>query len=389
MADVDARLRESGHASLMAYGRKSAGQGTAYKFCTELEAALQKVLNKAGLTMMYGGNYASTARLISYIRRNRPDVVHLHCINGYCVNIYRLLNFLAKENINTVVTHHAEFFYTANCGHSHSCTHFYDCAECTACPLPRSAAENTRKGFPHRSWVRMRRAFNAFRPGKLCFTAVSPWVAGRSALSPVVAGFPCKVVENGLDTSIFYRRTPSEAVLSRLNLQGRKMILHVTASFTDTANSLKGGDKIIELARLMPDSLFVIVASYNDVRETLPDNIIMWGRASSQQELAELYSAADLCVIASKRETFSMIVAESLSCGTPVAGFKAGGPESIAISDYSRFVEYGDIHALKNAAYSLMSIPYNRNEISDRAIVCFDSKVMADKYIKVYQSMLS
>jgi glycosyltransferase involved in cell wall biosynthesis len=37
-----------------------------------------------------------------------------------------------------------------------------------------------------------------------------------------------------------------------------------------------------------------------------------------------------------------MIVAESLCCGTPVVGFKAGGPESIAIDDYCVFVQFLD-----------------------------------------------
>ena len=41
--------------------------------------------------------------------------------------------------------------------------------------------------------------------------------------------------------------------------------------------------------------------------------------------LAEYYSLVDVTVITSFHETFSMVVAESLSCGTPIVGFKAGG----------------------------------------------------------------
>ena len=39
-----------------------------------------------------------------------------------------------------------------------------------------------------------------------------------------------------------------------------------------------------------------------------------------------------------------MVTAESLCCGTPVVGFKAGAPEQIAIKEFSEFVEYGDLN---------------------------------------------
>ena len=42
-----------------------------------------------------------------------------------------------------------------------------------------------------------------------------------------------------------------------------------------------------------------------------------------------------------------MIVAESLCCGTPVVGFKAGAPEQITIKEYSEFSEFGNIEILK------------------------------------------
>ena len=387
VADVDAHLREIGHRSIICYGRKEAPfQSDVHKFCTEAEAAVHKLANRAGM-LMYGGNLLSTRRLESVIRHEKPDVVHLHCINGYCVNIYRLLHFLAKADIPTVMTHHGEFFYTGNCGHALDCLKFAQADGCISCPYPRQATGALFFDRAHAAWCKMKRAIQSFKPDKLVFTAVSQWVKERASLSPIVAGYPCEVVENGLDTDVFKPTPLSAEALKKWPQNGRKTVLHVTASFSDAPGTFKGGDTIVELARRMPDVNFVIVASYSYVTGNLPDNMLLRGRAGSQRELAELYTAADLTVIASKRETFSMIVAESLCCGTPVVGFKAGGPESIAMPWCTRFVEYSEIDALAVATNDMLSSAIDRKIVSDQARLRYSKEMMADKYMAIYQSL--
>ena len=388
--DIDHDVRVQGVTSLVGYGRgaRVEMQGV-YKFCTEAEAAFQKVCNRAGC-LMYGGNRLSTHRLIGYIRAEQPDIVHIHCINGYCVNIYRLLAFLADEKVRTVVTHHAEFFYTGSCGHAYDCLRFADMTDgCRHCPTPRAA---TGAWIARRSacaWTKMRRAFQAFDRRRLMFTAVSQWVAGRSQLSPIVEGFACRVVENGLDTSVFRPMPLPDALRKRLPANGRKSVIHVTASFSDAADTFKGGDKIITLARRMPHVNFIIVSSFSSVTSSLPENITVWGRAASQTELAALYAWADLTVIASRRETFSMIVAESLCCGTPVVGFQAGGPESIAIAEYCDFVAYGDLEALERAAVTMLERRFDGGRMAQQAAARYSRERMVSEYLDVYRELLS
>lgn len=386
--DIDNVLVERGIDSIICYGRKdTANKKRTFKFCTEYEAALQKILNRLGLVTMYGGNYLSTQRLISKIKKEAPDIVHIHCINGYCVNIYRLMDYLAESGIKTLVTHHAEFYYTGNCGHAFECMKFSSGDECRDCKLPKRSAENARKGFPHESWRKMNELFHRFKPGCLHFTAVSPWVKERSALSPIVKGYPCTVVMNGIDTSVFHYISETADVKARLPQGYDKIVFHATASFTDRP-SLKGGHYIIELAKQMPDLLFVVAASYVDISGSLPKNILLWGRAKDQNELARLYSAADVTVITSRRETFSMIVAESLCCGTPVAGFKAGGPETIAIETYSEFVPYGDINALARAVSGLLDKSINSESISAEGFQLYSKERMVESYLNVYKQIL-
>ena len=392
VACVDAELRRRGHESLVCYGRKAAAAADGrLKFGSEWEAAASKVVNRAG-RLMYASSPLATRRLMRKIRREHPDVVHLHCINGYCVDIYRLLHFLAAEGIKTVVTHHAEFFYTANCGHALDCMAFTEADGCRRCPRPRAATGALMADRANTSWRRMREAFAAFAPGQLVFTAVSPWVAGRSKFSPVTAGHECRVVENGLDDSVFCYQADGDRRAERALVPDchERMVLHVTASFSDAPGTFKGGDEIVALARLMPDVTFVVAASYVDIKGELPANLYVHGRTRDQHELAALYRAADATVIASKRETFSMIVAESLCCGTPVAGYRAGGPESIAIEPYCRFVDRAEgTAALAAALRHLMAEPFDPDEISAQAIEKFSSQRMAENYINVYNTLLN
>lgn len=387
---IDAELRRLGHESLVCYGRKTTGMAEGrFKFGTEWEAAASKVANRAG-RLMYASSPMATRRLERRILQERPDVVHLHCINGYCVDIYRLLHFLAAQGIKTVITHHAEFFYTANCGHALDCLRFTDAEGCCRCPRPKAATGSLTVDRAHKSWEKMSRAFSAFAPGQLVFTAVSPWVTERSKLSPVTAGRECRVVENGLDDSVFC--LADDRMAGRALVPGcrEKMVLHVTASFSDALGTFKGGDEIVALARLMPEVTFVVAASYVDIKGELPGNLYVHGRTRDQHELAALYRAADATVIASKRETFSMIVAESLCCGTPVVGYRAGGPESIAIEPYSRFVDRSEgTSALADALKEMLSQQFDRVEISTEAIAKFSSQRMASNYINVYNSLLN
>ena len=85
----------------------------------------------------------------------------------------------------------------------------------------------------------------------------------------------------------------------------------------------------------MPHICFVVVGPISKITSNLPKNIILLGSVTDSIKLAKLYSLANVSILTSKRETFSMVCAESLSCGTPVVGFEAGAPEQISLPNYT------------------------------------------------------
>jgi glycosyltransferase involved in cell wall biosynthesis len=159
--------------------------------------------------------------------------------------------------------------------------------------------------------------------------------------------------------------------------------------FCDEPGHAKGGEYIIQLAKQLKNVQF-FVAGESKITGEIPENMILLGKIQDQKLLAEYYSMADVTLITSKRETFSMPCAESLCCGTPVAGFRAGGPEQIALKEYSTFVEYGDTEALLRSTKKWLYEEKRQTKmISQQAKELYSKEKMASQYMDLYRGLLN
>ena len=378
-------LIQEGIESSVCYGRgeRADSDPNVRKICSNLYAKLNNLRSRI-TGLMYGGCILSTHRLIRYIEEYSPDVVHLHCINGYFVNIYLLISWLNSHHIKTILTLHAEFMYTGNCGHALDCDGWlYGCGHC-----PRLHTE-TLSWFVDgtaKSFKKMYQAFSGFQDN-LTVVSVSEWLMERAKKSPILSKMDHRVIYNGVDTSVFTYIPKSEA-RARLGLKNEKIVFHATAMFSDSPEHLKGGYYVIELAKSMPN-VIVLVAGKNIIKANLPANVVLLGEINDQSLLATYYNAADITVIASKKETFSMICAESLCCGTPVVGFKAGGPEQISLEEYSEFVEHGNLKDLVKCVDVWLGKAFSRQEIAQHASEKYSNIEMYKKYFGLYREQIS
>ena len=335
--DIHTVLLENQHQSIVCYGRGPQIEADGvYKICSERLSRINRAWSRIS-GIMYGGHLYSTSKLIRIIQKEKPDVVHLQCINNAFVNIYRLITYLNKHKIKTVLTLHAEFMYTANCGHALECERWK--TGCGKCPRLKQETHSLGVDATAYSWHRMKKAFQGFDEN-LIVVSVSPWLKDRAAHSPILLGKRHEVVYNGLDTGVFHY-WGEKGIRQQLGIQdNEKMVFHVTPNFTGNPQNLKGGIYVIELAKKMPNVKFVVAGPTFGPSPQVPDNMVVLGPVEDSTYLSQLYSAADITILTSKKETFSMVCAESLSCGTPIVGFKAGAPEQISLSDYSNFVEH-------------------------------------------------
>lgn len=335
---------------------------------------ISSLFNRMG-TLQYGGALISTYKIKKILEKEKPDIVHLHCLNGNFVNIYKLLNYLKINKIFVILTLHAEFMYTGNCAHSYNCIKYnFGCGSC--CNL----YESTKSIFfdrTHLSWKKMKEAFKNF--DNMVVITMTPFFKKRAMKSEILKNVKHKLISNGVDTNFFYYRK---------QLDKKNYLLYITAEFSINRAHPKGGYYIVELAKKMPQTKIVVVGKKDDTIKTLPNNIEYIGEIKDRNILAEIYSKASITIITSKRETFSMICAESLCCGTPVVGFKSGGPESISIKEYSSFVEYEDLNELKKEIKSMMKKNFSHEKISKIALKIYPKEKMISDYFELYQEIM-
>lgn len=379
-------LKQCGHEVFTCYGlHKHSDDGESACICTSIEHKINALISRID-GIPYGGYFWANRRFKNIVLSFNPDIVHVHCINGYTINIYNLLKFLAKRNIKTVVTLHAEFFFTGGCSHSYDCNQWL--TGCKKCDVYRKTVSSWFFDRAEASWKKMYMAFSAFNPKNIRIIAVSPWLENRAKRSAILRPFNVSCIGNGVDTDVFkfYTNKKGKDVLDETN--DRKCILFVTAHFSMNESDSKGGKYLVELAKLTPEYKYIVVARSSDIiKSKLPHNVYYIGCTDNQSELAYLYSSADVSITLGKRETFSMIVAESLCCGTPIIGFQAGGPESIGMREFSEFVSYGNVKLLHEALEKMLRKNINKYELSINAAKVYGKNVMFENYANIYNEL--
>lgn len=381
--DLYTQYRKDGHEAAVCYGRgKSINEPGIYKIAGDLGVYLHALGTR--LTGYVGyGNKKATGRLIRYIKKFAPDVVHLHNIHGYYVHMYDLLNRLKTSGIPVVWTLHDESAFTGKCGHPYDCEGWN--SGCGGCPQKREYPKSWFFDRTAREYKVKKQILADFE--NIVFAPVSDWIYDKAVRSPVLSQKNFQVVNNGIDLDIF-KPYPAERLRKKHNLTNEKVLIHVTPNFDDPR---KGGRFVIDLARRLADEnivIFIIGASKSI--ENCPPNVTTINKTENQERLAEYYSLGDAFLMTSEMENLPTVCLESVCCGTPVIGFDRGGARETAPDGYGVFVPYGDMDALESAVKSALFGDVklkNREECAQYGKNRYDKNIMAKLYMDEYKKL--
>ncbi len=128
-----------------------------------------------------------------------------------------------------------------------------------------------------------------------------------------------------------------------------------------------------------------------DQKRTLPKGVIGIERTWNAQELAILYSGADVFINPTWGDNFPTVNIEALACATPVITYKTGGSPEAVDCTCGIVVNQGDISALMDAVFTIKNNTqsYSSTHCRFRAINCFDKLTQYKEYINVYDNLLS
>jgi glycosyltransferase involved in cell wall biosynthesis len=375
--DLYTKLKEIGEESAVAYGRGHViSEPDIYKFSSNIEVKIHALLTRlTGWTGCFSP--LATSKLLKLIKEYNPDVIHLHDLHGYFLNIKPLIKYIKKNNIKTIWTFHSEFMYTGKCGISFDCQKWKK--GCGNCPYLHEYPSSILFDFTKYMFNEKKKMFNDFN--NLTIVTPSKWLANRVQES-FLKDKKVKIIYNGINTNVYYPKDFKQ-LKDKYNFTDKKIVLSVAPNIM---SKIKGGKYVLELARKMKDyNIKFILIGIENLKQKFDDNVIAIGRIENQKELAQYYSMADVFLMCSQKETFSLTCAEALCCGTKVVGFKSGAPETVFSKPYAHFLEYGDIEALKNALLNAFSTILSPEKISEYGRSNFDKKQMFEQYLLLYR----
>ena len=375
-------LKEQGDEGCVAFGvgeARGVAPGEAYRTVSKTQYYAHNILSRlTGREGLFSA--ARTRTLVEQIKKYNPDVIHLHNLHGHYLNYEILFRYLAGAGKPVVWTLHDCWAMT---GH---CTHFaaVDCEQwkdrCRSCKQLRQYPKCYTCGNVRDNYDRKRAAFTSI--ANMTLVTPSHWLAALTRES-FLKDYPVQVIHNGIDLSVF--RPVESDFRDRYNCRGKYILLGVAFDW----GYRKGLDVFVELSRRLDERFQIVLVGTNETLDKqLPENIISIHRTRDQQELAQIYTAADLFVNPTREEALGLVNVEALACGTPVLTFRTGGSPECIDPGCGCVVDCDDVDALEREIRRLENQrPFTAEACRARAEY-FDVNKRFAEYLKLYTSYL-
>ena len=371
----------NGYNPYIAYGRgTSPSDVRGYKIGNPIDFGFHVLSN----FFLGNSGFASktvTKHFLNWLDTIQPDILHLHNIHGFYLNIELLFTYIKQHNIPVVWTLHDCWSFTGQCAYfDYANCHKWK-ASCHTCPIYKT-------DYPYSLFKD--NSIQNYKLKKEIFTNVpnltivtpSHWLADLVKQS-FLQNYETRVIHNGIDLNLFH------PTITYIPLCSEKKVLLGIANVWDRR---KGLDYFLQLADLLDNSFHIVLIGVTKKQQRLLakrnfNKITAITRTNNQQELVQWYSNAYAFINPTLEDNFPTTNLEALACGTPVITFNTGGsPESIT-DTCGIIVEKGNIQKLKEAILSLESKTEITSSSCREQALKFNKDVKFAEYLQLYKEI--
>lgn len=338
--DLADTINNSNNSCLIAYGRgKNAGDYDVVKIGNMFEvythAFMTRITDAAGFFSKKG-----TRDLIKKIDEYKPDIIHLHCLHGYYINIKILFKYIKNKNIPVVWTFHDCWAFTGHCVHFDDCgcqkwkTGCYNCSQKRA--FPNSFFwDNSKVNYQTKKTLFL-------GVNNLTIVTPSEWLE-KITKDSFFSNNKIVTINNGIDIESF--KYTESTLREKYKINDKKIVLGVA----NTWNESKGLNIFFDLSDKLDGKYQIVLIGIST--EEIGDwgrKIICINKTTNKKELAQWYSVADVFVNPTLEDNYPTVNLEAIACGTPVVTFETGGSAECLKYGVGASVKKNDIEALKN-----------------------------------------
>ncbi|HTO14683.1 MAG TPA: glycosyltransferase [Edaphocola sp.] len=325
-----------------------------------------------------------TKELVRKMKAIDPDIIVIHHIHGYYLNMEVLFAYLSRLSIPIIWVFHDCWSFT---GH---CTHFEEIGcekwkkECYECPLKTEYPASYLLDRSKRNFNLKKKLFNSV--SNLTIVSVSQWMDNLVRQS-FLSNQKMEVIKNGIDLNIFKPKNNTQIIKRQLSIENKFVILGVAAVWTKS----KGLNDFLKLFNLIDEGIIIVLVGLSqDQVQNLPKGIIGIQKTENVEHLVDLYSLSDLYLNLTYNDTFPLTNLEALACGTPVLTYKTGGSVEAVSKETGFIIDQGDLNAVVEVVKKVREKgkEYYAENCRNRAISNFDKDDRYNDYIQLFKKLL-
>ena len=351
MGDIQRKANEEGFETISFYGRRKGFNnlkcekiGNPISFW--IHVFINTLFDKQG-----HGSYFYTKKLVKRLRQENPDIIHLHNIHGYYLNIPVLFKYLKEEYKGKLFwTFHDCWPFTGHCPHFTIANCDKWKKQCYKCPNKKKYPISLFKDNSYNNYLEKKKLFTGLN--NLTIITPSNWL-NKLVKKSFLKNYNVDTINNDIDLNIF-KPTIDNSIKEKYNIpNNKKIILGVASVWTKE----KGYYDFIELSKKISNEYIIVLVGLTrkQIRELKKYNIIGIGRTDNQLELVKLYSISNTFLNLTYEDNYPTVNLEAIACETSIICYDTGGCKEQINDATGYIIHQGNLNQileiLKNETY--------------------------------------